>query len=227
MSPLHSVCVAVSHYNEDLRWADQFTDCPIYIISKTDPTRFIFQPENLGFEASSYLEFICHFYHQLPEWVIFVHGHEFSWHHTGGMQDLLRSTISNLNQDHIKYKNINAYPPGYYITNSEDAGFYNDHPERKKDYVYGLKTVRDCIELGMFRPIGIDACDPPNFISRPAAQFVVHRDLIQQYSHNTYKELAKLLHDTPYDDKMKACVYEAMWTRIFTLHWNELEWDSS
>jgi hypothetical protein len=36
---------------------------------------------NKGRECSTYLKFITEFYHNLPKWTVFLHGHENTWHH--------------------------------------------------------------------------------------------------------------------------------------------------
>jgi len=222
-----NVGVVIAHYNESLSWVDHLreinTSIKTFIVSKTDPNSFLYQPHNKGFEASAYLEFIVNMYDKLPEWCIFVHGHEYSWHHEGAMHALIASTISSIHRG-LKYKNINKCPPNYYIYDSIDAGFHGDNQERKIALLDGLRTVRDCIHLGMFQPLGIEKCIPVTYAAKPAAQFLVHRDLIQKHSHETYKSLLRLLYSTPYDDKNKACVYEAMWNRIFTGLWDELEY---
>lgn len=219
-----NVGVVIAHYNESLHWVESLHDVQTYVVSKTDPNKFIYQPHNNGYEASAYLEFIVKMYETLPEWCIFVHGHEYSWHHAGTMQDLIRETIHSLHSKHIKYKNINKCPPNYYIYESTDAGYHEDNHERKIALLDGLRTVRECIQLGMFQPLDINECTPYTYGAKPAAQFVVHRDFICQHSLDTYKELLHLLYNTPYDNKNKACVYEAMWNRIFTGHWNEMEY---
>lgn len=221
--------IIVSHYNECLNWTKDLS-APFHIVSKTitsyDNNHVIHQPDNLGREASAYLGYICKMYDTLPEWCIFVHGHEYSWHHTGRLQDVINNVISGVgvSKNHTKYKNINSYPPNYYIEHSEDGGHYNHDPDAKRGMVYGLKTVRDCIELGMFKAAGIHDMITTDYIAKPAAQFIVHRDLIKRYDVSVYQRLLEDLYKTPYDDKMKACVYEAMWMRLFTGYWNELEW---
>jgi hypothetical protein len=97
--------LVVSHYNEDLQWTSlvDMNKYNIVLVSKTLENADIFQPKNIGYEASAFLEYIVKYYDTLPEYSVFVHGHETSWHHRGKMQDL----VNNLQLGDKKYKNIN------------------------------------------------------------------------------------------------------------------------
>ena len=37
---------------------------------------------NTGLDGSTYLWFILEHYYDLPEWTLFMHAHEFHWHHS-------------------------------------------------------------------------------------------------------------------------------------------------
>ena len=227
MTSRTALCIA--HYNEDLRWMGDIDSqkYDIHLVSKTVPDARIFQPQNQGFETSAYLEFIIKNYDTLPEWCVFVHGHQYSWHHEGRMQDLVNNL--DIDENTPKYKNINIDIPLYchrFITNGEDAAGYDDDPKHRDSLLVGLRDWRNCIGLGLFHPLPITA-HPPNFVTRVAAQFIVHRDQIHRHPLSTYEALLHNLRTVPYDDKMKACVFEVTWCYIFTGNYNEREWMAS
>lgn len=223
------IALCIAHYNEDLRWMEEIdkSKFDVHLVSKTVQQATIFQPDNLGFEASAYLEFIIRQYDILPEWCVFVHGHEYSWHHNGRMQDLVNGLV--INDTSKRYRNINKDEPLFchrFITDGKDVVGYDDNPKHRDAMLVGLRDWRNCVELGLFAPLPITAY-PDRFVTRQAAQFVVHRDQIKRHSKSTYQQLLNNLKNVDYNDKMKACVFEVTWCYIFTGNYDEKDWMNS
>jgi hypothetical protein len=55
-------------------------------------------------KASAYLKFIVDHYDNLPEYTLFIHDEEYSWHHEGSVVDRYYEAISS----NKKYVNINS-----------------------------------------------------------------------------------------------------------------------
>jgi hypothetical protein len=88
------VTIVTSHWKEDLSWLKN-SEFPVVLIDKegADPT--CFEPSyvipNKGKEASVYLKFIIEKYHELPDYVAFIHGHEYAWHQQQNILELIRN----------------------------------------------------------------------------------------------------------------------------------------
>ena len=88
------VTIVTSHWKEDLTWLKN-SEFPVVLIDKegADPT--CFEPAyiipNKGKEASVYLKFIIERYHDLPDYVAFIHGHEYAWHQRQNILELIRN----------------------------------------------------------------------------------------------------------------------------------------
>lgn len=54
-------------------WA-RHTPHPLFVLDKNEIP-------NVGFDASTYLWWIIQNYHALPSWCLFMHDHEYHWHH--------------------------------------------------------------------------------------------------------------------------------------------------
>jgi hypothetical protein len=216
--------VVIAHYNEDLNWVsqidkDKYTICTV---SKTLPDASIYHPENFGVEASAYLTYIINTYHSLHEYTVFVHGHEYSWHHEGRLQDILNNfTLEHLQG--IKFHNFNSRPLIHYVTNNCDGSYEQDTEAERNACKYGMNINRKTIDLGLFKPLAINKY-PENFIIPGSAQFWIHKDLILRHSLQTYQGLYQQLKTTPYDMKLKGHIFESMWHVLFTGHYNIFDW---
>lgn len=76
--------IVTSHWREDLGWLKR-SKWPVTLIDKEGASPTSLEAKwilpNKGRECSTYLKFITEFYHNLPEWTVFLHGHEDTWHH--------------------------------------------------------------------------------------------------------------------------------------------------
>ena len=73
--------VVVARYREDTSWLDVSSgDTPHVVYTAGDPLSGRSPPENRGNEAASYLSAIIDLYDDLPDSVLFLHGHRRGWH---------------------------------------------------------------------------------------------------------------------------------------------------
>lgn len=77
--------IITAHYNEDLSWLQNSkfkvivsTNHPTYKGEGVDES--LRAPINKGNEASAYIRYIINYYHELPPYMAFIHGHEQAWH---------------------------------------------------------------------------------------------------------------------------------------------------
>ena len=98
--PLENAMVVVSHYKEDLSWLSRIRYKYVVYKKDQDDDYPYNVPVNKGNEASAYLKYIIDHYDNLPEYVIFVHGHESDWHHEDSMVDKLNSL--RITKDYIQ-----------------------------------------------------------------------------------------------------------------------------
>jgi hypothetical protein len=77
------VVIVTSHWKEDLNWLKK-SKYPVVVIDHKGATPSSFKPisviPNKGTEASVYLKYIVDNYYNLPEYIVFLHGHEHAWH---------------------------------------------------------------------------------------------------------------------------------------------------
>ena len=168
--------LVVSHYQEDLSWLSTVSvDYPFILISKTIRQHTIFLDKNVGNEVTAYLVYIVQYYDTLPEFSLFLHGHNVDWHQFYGVHFIL---------DNIKlsdgYQNINniAFSPSW-----------------RSSKMDGLRNIWEKLfskELGKM---------PTEFHDRCCAQFIVHRSRIRLRSKGFYEELLRYVQtDDPLSD---------------------------
>ena len=79
-------CV-VSRYKKNTDWVYNLQRInKFYIYDKETPENEYNIPVNKGNEASVYLKYIVDNYDNLPDFTLFIHDDERSWHHTGSVR---------------------------------------------------------------------------------------------------------------------------------------------
>jgi hypothetical protein len=148
-----------------------------------------FVPYNKGNEASGYLKYIIDHYGDLPEHVVFLHDHEYSWHHKGSILPLVVEHIGK----RVRYKNLNSF-----IWSNETIEWF---PELLDWYDHYFVKELGCIQqYGDFMS-GFQGC----------AQFIVHKDIIRQRSLQFYMNLYTWLLSTDMDDYYSGRHLEYTW----------------
>jgi hypothetical protein len=97
--------VVIAHYNEDLSWVSKIKyEHIVYSKTLPDAANVRHQSVNKGNEASAYMQYIVDHFDTLPEYALFVHGHDTSWHHDGSIVDIINGVELS------PYKSLNKYP---------------------------------------------------------------------------------------------------------------------
>lgn len=215
----------VAHYNEDLSWLGCVDGSKFntVIVSKTHAQSQIYQPENKGFEASAYLEYIARNYDTLPEFCVFVHGHQRSWHHLGDLSDLVNSLplCAATGYRNFNHRQLNEPQDGFFNLFLDQGQVASGHE------AFLLWQV---LAPTLFAHVGgLQLPDNATFRHRACAQFVVHRDLIRRYSKIQWEGLLEdfliSCRKTSESSKTCACCYEWSWSLLMTGWCDEQAWD--
>jgi len=123
---------------------------------------------NIGQEDATYFHFITKFWDDLPERMVFLHGHNKAWHQEGYLMEyLLRNACFN----ETEYMSVNAFPA---IRSPKGSGKAANEWAIIKKYWEPLGQGR----LGPFPAKGLrEKC---------CAQFMVHRDRIKRHPKEFY-----------------------------------------
>ena len=160
--------ICTSHYNEDLEWLHE-SEFPVTVVGHEGEAPHTFKNShvipNLGYELSSYLYFILTRWDTLPEFTVFLHGHENAWHQKG--QESLLERIRRANTEKYKYIPLNnMYVSKFFIGQCE----------------FGQKIMEIYVKM-----YGLNI---PRHIFVPMSnQCIVHKSLIQKYPIQMYEKL--------------------------------------
>lgn len=186
------VKVIIAHYNEDLTWVSNLPYNAIVVSKNGMPAE---TPTNKGNEASSFLEYIIKYYDDLPECMIFVHGHQNAWHHKKNMDDIL----SVLDVWEHEYCNINDF------------------------YEVELKKIPEYPESQVLLPQLFSILEYPytkedvaNIKYRLCAQFYVHKKAVLRHKKEKYIALFEWIMNSPLKSYWTGLMFEYIWHIIFT-----------
>lgn len=201
--------VVVSRYKDEVNWVEKLT-CPYTIIDKENTT-------NVGSEAWSYIRFIIDNYYNLPDRMLFVHGHENSYH-----QDYTTWYIANNLNWNLEFMNINSRRfDEQYISALHD--FEDNERNYRKSYELWIKNPWNDV-FGQF-PI------PHTLTFLGHAQFVVSKNYVLRHPVSFYQQILNWLENTTLDKDVytgdmcnfnrnesyvSARVLEYTWHYIFT-----------
>lgn len=208
--------IVVSHYNEDINWANEL-DYPVFIYSKTikSEKNIKLQKNNIGNEATSYLEYIVDNYDNLSDWIYFCHGHNESYHQ------------SYPNDFLIKNIDLNKIEDGYLNTNN----YYNKINKYKTETILtNIQTVDNkpfLIIKDFFEIFLNNFFEMPSFFdSYACAQFFVKKELVRSNDVLFYKKCLEWFYNgkSEFFDKKwnvekniySSRVFEWLWYFIFT-----------
>jgi len=122
MNPANTT-VVVSSYKKPTDWTERLTGFDIRCYTKEDPTSHYNVDKNIGMEASTYLKYCIDSYDSLPEYTIFLHDEEFSWHHEGSIIDRIQESIG-FTGDYKTLNNAHNLPEFYAEINLAVLQFY-------------------------------------------------------------------------------------------------------
>lgn len=192
----NNTIIVVSRFNEDTEFLKKI-DFKTLVYDKENPLSKYNVEKNKGNEASAYLKYIIEHYDDLSEYTIFLHCHDFSWHHEGSIIDI----INNNTNIHHTYTNLNNYTLG----NMEDLDKSNND--------IGL-YFRTCI-----RPAVGSYILYPNFTKGVlgCSQFIVHKNNILNHSKLFYQKIYDWLMETHIENYWNGRFLEWTWD----LFWNK------
>ena len=95
--------ICTSHFNENLEWLKK-SPWTVNIVHHEggDSVDATFTIPNKGYEATAYLKYIIERYDSLPDFIAFIHGHEYADHQQGDRSMINMIETANIN----KYKFI-------------------------------------------------------------------------------------------------------------------------
>lgn len=181
--------VIVAHYKENLDWVKNISS-EVFVISKTieSPARVT---HNKGNEAALYFEFIINYYDSLPDKMLFVHGHQNSYH-----QDFSADHIAN---------NVLWDAADYFSVNRRD--YYQSNFVSLPEWMYIVNNWKVFEGYISF---------PENLRYYSCAQFVVDKKCVLRHNKETYQHFNNWLINTSLDNFVSARVFEYLWHYIFT-----------
>ena len=182
-----SVEVVISHYCEDIDWIKNIK-YPFILYSNHTLKQNNFT--NRGNEANGYLKYIINNYENFPTYIIFIHGHRISYHHTGNLDEI----INNLNFN----KNFGT------LNNRTELELI---PECRYNLL--IKNI-DIFETFFKYKIDIE-----NLKYYGNAQFYVHKNNILKYSKKDYIYLYNWINETINESWDIGLIFEYMWYEMF------------
>lgn len=214
--------IVTSHWNEDLNWLKNIPEYNYSICDKLDNPNYqgtgnCDVPVNKGNEATSYLKYILNHYDNLPDYIMFIHGHDNSYHQKKTIKELLKCA-KNRNESFLSLNDTDF---------SCDDGWKNSLNAFIKYFTKFSNNSNwmSLIDTSANRTVS-DCC----------AQFIVSRNTIYRLPKEAYQAL--------YDDLMSlpniiilppdefpevsmvypAMIIERMWSRIFGRPANDLDY---
>jgi hypothetical protein len=189
--------LCISHFQEDLSWL-RTTRTRFMIVTKNTSPRFnghaVQISVNRGNEVSSYLRFISDYYDVLPEFTMFLHGHNQDWHQYYPVSYIV---------EHLQFQK------GFESINNVMVFPYDDKPKRLLKEMWPV-NFQD--ELGDHPENG--------FRDKCCAQFVVHRDRIRLRSRAFYQRLYDYVIADGQDDAGEGDGYHHSMSYVVEMVWH-------
>lgn len=185
--------ICTCHYKYDIEWLKK-SPWPVTVVHKDggdefDRDHFVntWTIPNVGLEVTSYLYFIIKRWDSLPDRVVFLHGHEDSYHQKAGRPLLELIHDANPNFPYVSLNN------SWRCVNSFSQ----------------LAPINDSIAKFGFEEL------PERFITDSSAQFIVTREAIQRYPKEAYQELYKVPVDRTDATVAELCLWTPLFTGDF------------
>lgn len=187
-----NVQVVIAHYSEDISYLDKI--CYPFVLLSNHSIQSNTIP-NRGNEALLYIKYIIDNYNNLPNYVMFLHGHRTSWAHRDiPSEEIVQNTTFNSD-----YCDLD--------------GFYVNIESEMKKLLYILSHVKAYLQP--FIPFNI--FQKKYFKLYLKAEFYVSKKAIKQYSLNDYVTLYEgLMAFTKISGWDIGFLMEFLWSYIFT-----------
>ena len=188
--------VVVAHYDENLNWCLNLdSSFNIIIYSKTN-RNYHFIDHNKGKDVPMYLKYIIDNYHNLPDKILFLHGHQMSYH-------------QDFPSDYI-IKNVDWNSSEYFSVNSRNS--YQEVSSKFSKSENSFTWLRDNWSIfGGELPFPEDG-----LFFYPSSQFVVSKELITQYKKEFWINLYKWIETSELDSFISSRIIEYTWHYILT-----------
>jgi hypothetical protein len=220
-----NIVIVSSHFHENLRWFENSkyqvvicTNHPTHTQTFANPLVTIDErcraPANYGREVSSYIRFIVQYYELLPEYCVFLHGHETSWHQS--YPGSLFEAIEHAKIDEYDYVNLNVH-------------WFEDYLLRDTWKESEWNKVIEYWSILFENVLGEVPRKLKNY--HTSAQFIVKRHQILKYSKAQWEFWLECLQnpDNPYirgvwsggrDFDRVAWYFEYLWHKLFGEEWD-------
>jgi hypothetical protein len=191
--------IIIARFKEETEWVNKISKFnKVHIYEKEKPDHPYNVPKNRGNEASAYLKYIIDNYNNLPSYLVLIHCHESSWHHTDSIVDIINSYIGK----EIKFENIND------PKKCNDMGNYQDWVNGDVGNFY-QKLIKPAVGAHTIHENWTD--------KQPGcAQFIIHKDRILDHSLDFYKDIFDWIMNVDVSFKNHGFYLEWTWE----LFWN-------
>ncbi|KAI9779028.1 MAG: hypothetical protein M1816_003776 [Peltula sp. TS41687] len=201
--------------NENTSWiGEELPGLETVIYTADDPDAPLHPPRNKGHEAMIYLTYMIDFYDALPDIVLFMHAHRWTYHNNdlqGSDAVQLIKTLSGARVMREGYMNLRCHwEPGC--------------PGHLHPAATATSAAQSNPDLSRLRGIVADQwpklfpADPiPETLSQPCcAQFAVTRAAIRANPRRRYVAFRDWLLHTPLTDYYSGRIWEYLWHFVFT-----------
>lgn len=195
--------------DEETGWIQQeFPELQAAIYVADDQSAPLHPPKNKGNEVMVYLTYIIDHYEELPDIIMFMHSHRYSWHNNDILNYDAFEMILRLSSERVVregYMNLRCHwNPGC------PAWIHPGHVEMEGDKQEEKEIARVWSELFPLDPI-------PPVLSQPCcSQFALSRERIQAIPKTKYVFYRDWLMRTDLNNYLSGRVWEYMWQYLFT-----------
>lgn len=195
--------------DENIDWIAQQLpglNTSVYVVD--EPTAAQHPPKNKGHEVMVYLSYIIDHYDNLPDIIIFMHAHQFTYHNNEILGADAAQMIRRLSNEHVfrsGFVNLRCnWAPGcpswLYFNNTEDV-------IEKQEETFLAKSWRELFPLE----------SPPPYLAQPCcAQFAVSSQRIHSIPRSRFAFYRDWMMKTPLTDYVSGRIMEYSWQYIFT-----------
>jgi len=174
----------------------------VYLVD--DPEASLTVEQNKGKESNAYLQYIRDNYDKLPEYMVFLHAHQYSGHVEFWEQDNVL-TVQRLQLDYLRkagYLNLRCdWSPGC----PDEVQPFRQMAGRTTELAFAGAWIRI-----------FNNTDIPEIVATPCcAQFAVTREQVLKRPRSDYESYHHWLMTTELDDETSGRVFEYLWHIIF------------
>lgn len=194
---------------EDVAWlSEELPDVPTAIYVADDPTAPLHPPKNKGHEVMIYLTYIIDHYDNLPDVMVFMHSHRWSWHNDDLLDNDGAQMIKRLSSERVTregYMNMRCHwDPG--CPDWMHPGATEEDINKQEETL----LAKSWSELFPLDPI-------PKVLAQPCcAQFALSRDRIHSIPLSRFVFYRDWLLRTSLSDYISGRVWEYIWQFVFT-----------